>query len=156
MHPIQDLFLEGFSHVLQFDMHFICTPMWAKFYSCKKWVLQTVWSHNTIVYRATNFAPFQLLYGAKAVLPEKIKHRSLHTATEGPTCPSEVEEKDLLELERLKAVANLQKYQDDTKAWRDLKVRLRELDVGGLVLLRSPRTESAGKLEAKWVGSGRT
>jgi hypothetical protein len=40
MYPIQDLFLESFSYVLQFDMHFICTPMWTKFYSCKKWVLQ--------------------------------------------------------------------------------------------------------------------
>jgi hypothetical protein len=41
MHPIQDLFLESFfSYVLQIDMHFICTPMWTKFYSCKKWVLQ--------------------------------------------------------------------------------------------------------------------
>jgi transposase InsO family protein len=39
MHPIQDLFLECFSYVLQIDMHFICTPMWTKFYSCKKWVL---------------------------------------------------------------------------------------------------------------------
>jgi hypothetical protein len=39
MHPIQDLFLESFSYVLQIDMHFICTPMWTKFYSCKKWVL---------------------------------------------------------------------------------------------------------------------
>jgi hypothetical protein len=38
--PIQDLFLDGFSYVLQIDMHFICTPMWTKFYSCKKWVLQ--------------------------------------------------------------------------------------------------------------------
>jgi hypothetical protein len=40
MHPIQYLFLEGFSYVLQIDMHFICSPMWTKFYSCKKWVLQ--------------------------------------------------------------------------------------------------------------------
>jgi hypothetical protein len=42
MHPIQDLFLESFSYVLQFDLHFICTPMRTKFYSCKKWVLQEV------------------------------------------------------------------------------------------------------------------
>jgi hypothetical protein len=34
--------LEGFSYVLQIDMHFICTPMWTKFYSCKKWVLHTI------------------------------------------------------------------------------------------------------------------
>jgi hypothetical protein len=37
----QNLFLEGFSYVLEIDMHFICTPMLTKFYSCKKWVLQT-------------------------------------------------------------------------------------------------------------------
>jgi hypothetical protein len=47
MHPIQDLFLEGFSYVLQFDMHFIRTPMWTKFYSCEKWVLQR-WSRSTV------------------------------------------------------------------------------------------------------------
>jgi hypothetical protein len=35
-------FWNGFSYVLQFDMHFICTPMWTKFYSCKKWVLQVL------------------------------------------------------------------------------------------------------------------
>jgi hypothetical protein len=39
MHSIQDLFLKGFSYVLQIDMPFICTPMWTKFYSCEKWVL---------------------------------------------------------------------------------------------------------------------
>jgi hypothetical protein len=46
MHLIQDLFLEGFSYVPQIDMHFICTPMWTKFYSCKKWVLQFLTSHG--------------------------------------------------------------------------------------------------------------
>jgi hypothetical protein len=37
MHPIQDLFLESFSYVLQFDMHSYVDK---KIYSCKKWVLQ--------------------------------------------------------------------------------------------------------------------
>jgi hypothetical protein len=41
MHPIQDLFLEGFSYVLQFDMHFYMhSYLDKKIYSCKKWVLQ--------------------------------------------------------------------------------------------------------------------
>jgi hypothetical protein len=35
-----------------------------------------MWSHNTTVYRATNFTPFRLMYGAEAVLPEVVKHRS--------------------------------------------------------------------------------
>jgi hypothetical protein len=40
MHPIQDLFLESFSYVLQFDMHFYMHSYLDNFfYSCKKWVL---------------------------------------------------------------------------------------------------------------------
>jgi hypothetical protein len=35
---------------------------------------KAVWSHNSTVYRATNFTPFWLMYEAEAVLPEKIKH----------------------------------------------------------------------------------
>jgi hypothetical protein len=79
--------------------------------------------------------PFRLMYGAKAVLPEEMKHRSLRAMTEAPACPSEVEEKDLLELHRLMVVANLQKYQEETRAWRDPKVKLPDFDVGSLVLL---------------------
>jgi hypothetical protein len=67
-------------------------------------------------------------------------------------CPKEAEEKDLLESDRLKDVANLQKYQEETRIWRDPKVKLREYDVGNLVLLQSPRTESTSKFEAKWTG----
>jgi hypothetical protein len=42
-----------------------------------KWtevMLQAVWSHSTIVCRATNFTPFQLMCGAEVVLPEEVKH----------------------------------------------------------------------------------
>jgi hypothetical protein len=59
-----------------------------------------------------------LLYGAEAVLWEEIKHRSPQTMTETIACPNEVEEKDLLESDRLKAVVNLEKYQEETRAWR--------------------------------------
>jgi hypothetical protein len=59
---------------------------------------RVVWSHNTTIYRATNFTRFWLLFGAGAVLPKEIKYQSLHTTAEAPPCPSEAEEKDLLEL----------------------------------------------------------
>jgi hypothetical protein len=75
---------------------------------------RAVWSHNTTICRA-NFTPFRLLFGAEVVLPEESKHQSLRTTVEVPPCPSEVE-KDLLELERLKVVENLQKYQDETRS----------------------------------------
>jgi hypothetical protein len=64
-----------------------------KILRCKKkgkWaevMLKAVWSHNTTVCRATNFTPFRLLFGVKAVLPKEIKHQSLRTTTEAPSCP---------------------------------------------------------------------
>jgi hypothetical protein len=68
---------------------------------------RAIWSHYTTFCRTTNFTPFQLLFGVKAVLPEEIKHQSLRTIAEAMPCPSEAEEKDLLESDRLKAVTNL-------------------------------------------------
>jgi hypothetical protein len=120
-----------------------------------KWVEvmpRAIWSHNTIVCRATNFTPFRLLFKAKAVLLEEIKHKSPRTIAKAPPCPSEAEEKNLLESERLKTLTNLQKYQDETRNWRDVKVKKRYFDMGNLVLLRSPRTESSNKLESIWEG----
>jgi hypothetical protein len=85
---------------------------------------RTLWSHNMTVSRAPNFTPFWLMYGAEVTLPEEVKHWSLQKAAEIPTCPSEAEEKDLVESDKLKAVANLQKYQEETWDWRGLMVKL--------------------------------
>jgi hypothetical protein len=71
--------------------------------------------------------------------------------TEAPACPSEAEEKDLLESDRLKAILNFQKYQEEIRAWRDTKVKLYQFNEGNLVLLRSPHPENTDKFEAKWI-----
>jgi hypothetical protein len=120
-----------------------------------KWVEvmpTAVLSHNTTVCRATNFTPFQLMYGAEAKLPEEIKHRSLWAIADGTPFPIEAEDKDLLESDKLKAVTNLEKYQEETRAWRDPKVKLKQFEVRNLTLLRSPRMENTRKFEAKWIG----
>jgi hypothetical protein len=93
------------------------------------------------------------LLGAKAVLSKEIKHQSLRTTTEAPPCPNKAEEKDLLGSDMLKAITNMHRYQDETRNWRDPKVKKRDFDMGNLVLLRSPHTMSSGKLESKWEGS---
>jgi hypothetical protein len=81
------------------------------------------------------------------VLPKEIKYQSLRTIGEVSPCPSEDEEKYLLESNRIKVVANLQKYQDETRSWQDPKVKKREFVVGNLVFLLTPRMEFSGKLE---------
>jgi hypothetical protein len=84
---------------------------------------------------------------------QKPDQAPIWTTTGVPPCPNEAEEKDLLEPDRIKDVANLQKYKDETRARRDVKVKLRELEVGDLVLLRTPHTESSGKQKSKWAGT---
>jgi hypothetical protein len=94
-----------------------------------------MWSHNTIVCRATNFTPFRLMYGAEAMLPKEIKHQSLRTTTDSTPCPSEAEDKDLLESDRPKAVTNLEKYEEKIRSWRDPKVKIKQFKVKNMVLL---------------------
>jgi hypothetical protein len=45
-----------------------------------KWVDElpkVIWSHNTIVSRATGFTPFRLLFGTEAMTLEEIKNESM-------------------------------------------------------------------------------
>jgi hypothetical protein len=103
-----------------------------------KWVeelMRAVWSHNTSICRATKFTPSMSLYGEEPVTLEEIKLRSARTKTEATYCTSEGESKDLLESERMEAVENLQSYQNETKAWRDKKVKLKNIKAGDVVLL---------------------
>jgi hypothetical protein len=113
---------------------------------------RAVWSHNTSVCRAKKFTPFKLLYEEESVTPEEIKLHNVRTNTDAIYSPTEDESKDLLEPERMKVVKNLQSYQKETKAWRDKKVKLKHIEVGDLVLLQTPRTETTGKLEPVWTG----
>jgi hypothetical protein len=113
---------------------------------------RAVWSHNTSICKATKFTPFKLHYGEEPIILEEIKLHRARTKTEATYSPSEAESKDLVEPEHMKAVENLQSYQNETKAWRDKKVKLKNIEGGDLVLLRSPHTEASRKLEPKWTG----
>jgi hypothetical protein len=113
---------------------------------------RAVWSHNTSIYRVVKFTPFKLLYGEEPVTPEEIKLYNVRTKTKAIYNPTEAESKDLLEPERMKVVENLQSYQNETRAWRDKKVKQKHIKAGDLVLLRSPRTKASGKLGPKWIG----
>ncbi|KAG8095657.1 hypothetical protein GUJ93_ZPchr0013g36125 [Zizania palustris] len=91
------------------------------------------WSIRTTQTRSTGFTPFTLLFGDEAMTPTKLKGGSLRSTE------LEIEEEiqaslDLTEETRLRAVANLSKYHQQTKAWFDPKVKINELRPGHLVL----------------------
>ena len=118
-----------------------------------KWVDElpkVVWSHNTTPTRATNFSPFKLLYGEDAMTPDELRAKSLRV--EAQLQQDERIDKDLLEAYKLEASENLEKYQQETRSWRDKKARIKSIKPGDFVLRRTPVTEAQGKMEPKWDG----
>jgi hypothetical protein len=113
---------------------------------------EAVWALNTTECRVTRFTPFRLLYGSEAMTPQEIKHGSPRTVTTAIPDVDEPTSKDLIDGDHVFALQALNKYQAQTKAWRDHTVIPREFNEGDLVLVRTARTEARGKLEPKWEG----
>jgi ribonuclease HI len=110
-----------------------------------KWADQlpeAVWALNTTECRTTGFTPFRLLYGSKATTPQEIKHVSPRTSASAVPDVDEPTSKDLIDGDRVFALQTLNKYQAQTKAWRDHAIVPREFTEGDLVLVRTTRTES--------------
>jgi hypothetical protein len=121
-----------------------------------KWVDElpkVIWSHDTTVSRATGFTPFRLLFGTEAMTPEEIKNESMRVlkAKDIEEIDKKVE-KDMVELTILEAAENIEKYQKETKAWRDKKVVQKNIKTGDLVLKRKKNLENPGKLHESWEG----
>jgi hypothetical protein len=120
-----------------------------------KWADQlpkVIWALNTTESRATRFTPFCLMYESEAMTPQELKHGSPQTSPAGTPDVDELTSKDLIDEDRVLALEALNKYQAQTKAWRDNTVIPREFEEGDLVLTRTIRTKSRGKLEPKWEG----
>jgi hypothetical protein len=92
------------------------------------------------------------MYGSEAMTPQELKHRSPRTNKSAVPDVDEPTSRDLIDGDRVLALQALNKYQVQTKAWRDNTVVPREFNEGDLVLVRTTRTESRGKLEPKWEG----
>jgi hypothetical protein len=103
-----------------------------------KWADQlpeVVWALNTTECRATGFTPFRVLYGSEAMTSQEIKHGSPRTSASVIPDVDEPTFKDLIDEDRVFALQALDKYQAQTKAWRDHAVVPREFNEGDLVLV---------------------
>jgi hypothetical protein len=122
---------------------------------CKgKWVEElprVVWSHNRMTSRAMGFTPFKMLYREEAMLPEEAKHQSLRVLKHALVSDEEYS-KETIEGTRLEAMQNINKYQEQTKNWRDSQVVRKEIHHKDLVLRRRPNAANVGKLQPKWEG----
>ena len=121
-----------------------------------KWVDElprVVWSHNTTESRTTKFTPFKLLYGEEAVTPEEINLKSWRTAEGAENIEEDIKPSiDTIEAVKIQAAINLGKYQDETRRWRNKKVKPRNIREGNFVLRRIPKAKQKGKMYSKWEG----
>jgi hypothetical protein len=92
------------------------------------------------------------MYGSEAMMPQELKHISPRESSTATPNVDESTSKDLIDGDRVLALEALNKYQAQTKAWRDNTIIPKEFEEGHLVLTRTNRTESRGKLKPKWEG----
>ena len=121
-----------------------------------KWIdelSRVIWSHNTTESRTTKFTPFKLLYGEEVVTPEEIKLKSWRTSEGTNNIEEDMKPSiDTIEAAKMQAAINLSKYQEETRRWKNKKVKPREIQEGDLVLCRIPKAKQKGKMHNKWDG----
>jgi hypothetical protein len=81
--------------------------------------------------------------------PEELTNESARVLA-GSSRESEEADKDLVEIDRLDAVQNLLKYQEETRRWRNKKVSLKNIKVGDFVLKRKKNADAVGKFQFAW------
>jgi hypothetical protein len=121
----------------------------------EKWpneLVKVVWNHNTVVSRSMGFTPFKLLFGDEVITPEETKAGSIRTLASAEDEDTWKVSKDSIEGVRLQAIDHINKYQAETAKRRDRKVRLKNIELGHLVLQRIANPETMGKLQLKWEG----
>jgi hypothetical protein len=92
------------------------------------------------------------MYESEAMTLHELSHGSPQTNPKAIPDIDKLTTKDLLDGDCVDALEALNKYQAQTKASRDKAVTPKEFEEGDLVLIRTSRTESRGKLEPKWEG----
>jgi hypothetical protein len=83
--------------------------------------------------------------------PEELANESARVLARSSRENEEID-KDLVEIDRLDAVQNLLKYQEETRRWINKKVSLKDIKVGDFVLKRKKNVDVVGKFQFAWQG----
>jgi hypothetical protein len=113
-----------------------------------------LWALRTNINRATRDMPFNLVYGAEAVLPLEIYLKSARVTQFNEEDQDESRQLDinLLEERRNAALSNVRIYQEALKKYYNKRVVQRKLNVDDLVLKKDIRTKDKHKFSTLWEG----
>ena len=81
--------------------------------------------------------------------PGELRHESYRTEASDEDIKPTI---DTIEVMKTQAAINLGRYQEETRRWRNKKVRPRELKESNFVLCRIPKSKQQGKIYSKWEG----
>jgi hypothetical protein len=121
----------------------------------KKWATElpsVLWSLRTMSSQATGFTLFFLVYGSEAMLPTDVEYWSLRLKAYNEQNNDTARENaiDLLEEACDVALLHSARYQQSLRRYHDKHVRIRDLNVGDLVLRRSQNNKGRHKLTPPW------
>ena len=117
-----------------------------------------LWVYRTTARTPTWETPFRLTYGTEAVIPVEVEVTSTRRAVfseEGNDDKLRLN-LDYLDKVRDKASSRMAKYQQKMAEYYNKKVKLRQLDIGDLVLRKvtlATKNPTQGKLGPTWEGS---
>jgi hypothetical protein len=111
-----------------------------------------LWALQTNINRTTRDTPFNLVYGAEAVLPPETYLKSARMAQFNEEDQDESRQLDtnLLDERRNTYLSNVRKYQEALKKYYNKSVVQRELNVGDLVLKKDIHTKDKHKFLTPW------
>ncbi|XP_073030804.1 uncharacterized protein [Primulina eburnea] len=122
----------------------------------KDWVEElpsVLWAYRTTPRASTQETPFSLVYGSEAILPVEIGQTSARVESYPINNEdSRAVELDLLEEKRDQAMIRMEAYRVRVMKSYNKKVRVRDLQIGDLVMKKVNPAGDVGKLEARWEG----
>ena len=94
-----------------------------------------------------------MLFRSEDVTPEEIKLKFWRTAEGAENIEEDIKPSiDTIEAGKIQAAINLGKYKEETRRWKNKKVKPRNIKEGDLVLRRIPKAKQKGKMHSKWEG----
>ncbi|XP_075515312.1 uncharacterized protein LOC142549952 [Primulina tabacum] len=122
----------------------------------KDWVeelFSVLWAYRTTLRARTQETPFSLVYGSEAVLPFEVGQTSSRVESyPDKNDQSRAMELDLVEEKRDRSFIRMEAYMSRVMKSYNRKVRIRDFQVGDLVMKKVNLTGDVGKLEARWEG----
>ena len=121
-------------------------------------LVEATWAYNTTWKTTTDFTPYELVYGKRALLSIEFEYNTLRMAAQLDLDLSHAQQERLLQLNgldehRMQALLHSEVVQLQRKVWHDQHLNDKQFQPGDWALLYDSRHKDfKGKLRTRWLG----